>query len=203
MDAKGLPETVEGSVMLSGLWAPQVTVTKDTYEHLNERFPNVLGSILENPACDQPPPTREVRKERIAATTPEEYEVPPEKLPTYIFDKWIHSLPSIGALCSDTNCSLTANPMFDLLLKTKIPYIGEISKNLMNDPTDPNSKPIGALATLVSDSFEIANRHGQVSDQIIEQTVGSSKDPVKTPSTGHLPKQLKTIIISLSALSPR
>ncbi|MEK7141701.1 MAG: hypothetical protein AAB800_04150, partial [Patescibacteria group bacterium] len=188
MDAKGLPETVEGSVMLSGLWAPQVTVTKDTYEHLNERFPNVLGSILENPACDQPPPTREVRKERIAATTPEEYEVPPEKLPTYIFDKWIHSLPSIGALCSDTNCSLTANPMFDLLLKTKIPYIGEISKNLMNDPTDPNSKPIGALATLVSDSFEIANRHGQVSDQIIEQTVGSSKDPVKTPINWALTK---------------
>ncbi|MEK7544335.1 MAG: hypothetical protein AAB557_05680 [Patescibacteria group bacterium] len=188
MDAEGLPQTVEGSVMLSGLWAPQVTVVKEIYEHLNELFPNVLGSILLNQACDLPPPTREVRKERIAATTPEEYQVPPEKLPLYLVDKWIHSLPTIGALCSDTNCNLKASPMFDLLIKTKIPYVGEISKNLTNDPTDPNSKPIGALATLVPEAFEIANRHGQVSNQIIEQTVMSSHESVKTPVNWALTK---------------
>lgn len=188
MDAEGLPQTVEGSVMLSGLWAPQVTVVKEIYEHLNELFPNVLGSILLNPACDLPPPTREVRKERIAATTPEEYQVPPEKLPLYLVDKWIHSLPTIGALCSDTNCNLKASPMFDLLIKTKIPYVGEISKNLTNDPTDPNSRPIGALATLVPEAFEIANRHGQVSNQIIEQTIMSSHESVKTPVNWALTK---------------
>ncbi|MDP1722528.1 MAG: hypothetical protein Q8L37_04945 [Candidatus Gottesmanbacteria bacterium] len=181
MPAEGLSQTMEAGVMLSGLLAPQVTVTKDTYEHLNELFPNVLGSILKNPACDQPPPTRAVAKERVGASSPEEYTVPPDKLPVYLFNKWISSLPKIGALCSETNCNLTANPMFDLLLKTKIPYIGEISKNLMNDPLDPNSKQVGALATFVSDRFSIQNRHGAVTNQIIEQTIKSSSEPLKTP----------------------
>lgn len=188
MDAKGLPETMEGSVMLSGLWAPQVTVPKETYGHLNELFPNMPASILANPACDQPPPTREVRKERVATTTPEEYQVPPEKLPLYLLEKWIHSLPSIGSLCSETNCNLTVNPMFDLLLKTKIPYIGEISKNLMNDPTDPNSKRIGALGTLVPEAFTILNSHGKISNQLIEQTVKETDKPIETPINWALAK---------------
>lgn len=180
MPAPGYGEMLRGSIYFSGYLAPNFNIEKSKYEHLDELYPNVLADITKKPECDEPPPSRSVRRDQVPTTEAEAYDVPPEKLPLYILDKWINTLLSlVGKKCTETNCNTDVNPWMNVHLKSLSPYIREIMKNTTTDPADPNSKRTGFLATFIPEQFDIPNEHGNVEGQTIKQTVGSSDDPIQ------------------------
>jgi len=171
-------ELLRGSAYFAGLLAPNVTLEKTVYEHLDELYPNVLAEIAKKPECDEPPPSRSVRRDRLPATEAHLYEVPEEKRPLYILERWISSLPVVGELCSKTNCNLSASPPMNVHLKNLSPYIREIMKNTTNDPASHDNKRVGFLPTFIPEAFQFPNEHGNVPNQTIEQSVGTNSDPI-------------------------
>ena len=182
LPAPGLNKVLQNGRMMAGFIAPNVSVSKQEYEHLGELNPNVLANIDANPGCDEATAGRPIRRIDVASSDPEEYNVPPNKLPVYLWERWknlIFNLPIIGKPCDEQNCNADANPAMNAHLKLKTPYISKIQRDLANDPT---GKPIGALPTFVPGMFRFPNEHGKVTDLTIAQSVGSNSDPIRDQS---------------------
>lgn len=184
LPAEGLNKVWQNGRMMAGFIAPNVSIERSEYEHLGERYPNVLANIDANPGCEDKTPGRNIRRLDVSTTNPEEYNIPFEKLPKYFAGTvarllGLSALPTIGQSCDDGKCPTDVNPAMNAHLKLKTPYIGLINRNLANDATN---KPVGALATFVPGSFSFPNEHGKVTDLTIAQSVGSNSEGIRSQS---------------------
>lgn len=198
LTADGLNKVWQNGRMMAGFLAPNVSIAPSEYEHLGERYPNVLANIDANPGCEEETPGRSIRKLPVDAegdSNPEKYDTPFDKLPKYFLatvERLLGGIPVIGTPCDkQEDCKTDINPALFAHIKLKTPYITAIQKNLANDRS---GKPVGALATFTPAAFTLANQHGKVTNLTFEQSVGSNADPVQGSLTYAYAKVLQNYI---------